>query len=188
MVFKPNKHAKFILNLRPIIITYYLHMRPSFFHQSIAFILLIAIFSGCASSTVIQSVPKGAKLYVDGQLVGSTPYTLRDTKITGASTSLKLEAEGYESLFTYISKDEEVNVGAIVGGVFFLVPFLWTMKYKPAYNFELRPVSEAKQSPADIMPANMVEKLKELKKLFDDGLITQDEYDAARKKVIEQTL
>jgi hypothetical protein len=50
-----------------------------------------------------------------------------------------LEKEGYEPLNTIFSRNEEVDPGAIVGGVFFLFPFLWTMKYKPTHNYELMP-------------------------------------------------
>jgi len=163
-------------------------MKRTFFQQSIAFLLLIALFTGCASTTIIQSVPQGAKLYVDGLLVGSTPYTLRDTKITGASTSIKLESEGYEPFFTYIAKDEEVNVGAIVGGVFFLVPFLWTMTYKPSYMFELKSIADSKNAVNDPIPSNVAEKLRELKKLLDEGVLTQEEFEAAKKRVMEQPL
>lgn len=90
------------------------------FYQGIISIFFLSIFLyGCASSTIIQSIPTGAKLYVDGESVGQTPYKLKDSKITGATTYIKLEMEGYENKITSISKDEEVNVGAVVGGLFF---------------------------------------------------------------------
>lgn len=164
-------------------------MKPgNLFVKSTAFILLMAIFTGCASTTIIQSIPEGAKLYVDGMMVGNTPYTLRDTKITGASTSIRLEAEGYESVNTYIYKDEEINVGAIIGGVFFWVPFLWIMQYRPSYMYEMLPVSSVQKNTDNELSTGIAEKLRELKKLFDEGLLTQEEYDIARKKVIEQGL
>ncbi len=34
------------------------------------------LFTSCASTTMIHSIPSGAKLYVDGEPVGSTPYVL----------------------------------------------------------------------------------------------------------------
>jgi hypothetical protein len=36
-------------------------------------------------------------------------------------------------------KDEEVDAGAIVGGLFLLFPFIWTMQYKPTHTYELTP-------------------------------------------------
>ncbi|QCR21290.1 PEGA domain-containing protein [Pontibacter sp. SGAir0037] len=149
------------------------------------------LFSSCASSTVIQSNPSGAKVYLDGEPVGETPYTHRDTKIVGSGTSVKLEKEGYETFNTYFSRDEEVDVGAIVGGFFFLVPFLWTMKYKPTHTYELKPISEVGQ-PSNLTQQNgtpvksKADKLRELKQLLDEKIITQQEYETEKKKILEE--
>lgn len=159
----------------------------SIFQRITALILLAALLSSCASTTLIQTIPSGAKLYVDGSQVGPTPYSLRDSKITGASTTIRLEAEGYEPLNTVITKDEEVNVGAIVGGVFFLVPFLWTMQYKPVRTYELHSVKTDVSTPANNLQSTaLADKLRELKKLLDEGVITQDEFEKAKAKVLGQ--
>jgi hypothetical protein len=99
----------------------------------------LAAVAGCASSTIIQSQPSGAKVFLDGMAVGNTPYTMSDTKIVGASTQIRLEYPGYQPLNTVISRNEEFDVLACIGGVFVLVPFLWIMKYKPVHQFELQP-------------------------------------------------
>jgi hypothetical protein len=162
-------------------------MKTSIFQRITAVVLLAALLSSCASTTLIQTIPGGAKLYVDGSPVGPTPYSLRDSKITGASTSIRIEAEGYEPLNTVITKDEEVNVGAIVGGVFFLIPFLWTMQYKPVRTYELQPVKTDGTSPAtNPQSTTVAEKLRELKKLLDEGVITHDEFEKAKAKVLGQ--
>ena len=140
--------------------------------------------SGCSSTTLIQSVPNGAKLYLDGESVGTTPYSLRDTKITGSSTIIKLIMDDYEPLIATITKDEEINAGAVIGGVFFLIPFLWTMEYKPVHNYELIKQTENK-SIIDDKNASITDKLKELKKLLEEGLITQNEFEKIKKKLLE---
>ena len=104
--------------------------------------LLLASFillSSCASTTVIQSDPSGATVYLNEERVGTTPYSHRDTKITGTTTVLRLEKEGYSAFNTQIRKNEEVHVGAVIGGIFFLFPFLWAMEYKPTRTYELTP-------------------------------------------------
>ncbi len=101
-----------------------------------------AIITSCASSTMINSVPNGAKLYLDGESVGTTPYRHKDTKIVGSQTDVKMEKEGFETFNTSFSRNEQVDVGAVVGGLFLFVPFLWTMKYKPTHNYELTPVTK----------------------------------------------
>lgn len=103
----------------------------------------IVLFASCSSTTLIQSNPSGAKVYLNGEYVGETPYTHTDTKIVGSVNMLRLEKEGYETLNATFSRSEEVDVGAIIGGLFIWVPFLWTMKYKPVHTYELKPLTTA---------------------------------------------
>jgi hypothetical protein len=110
--------------------------------------LALVAFTGCASTTVIRSNPSGAKLYLNGEAVGVTPYTMTDTKIVGSTTSVRLEAPGYETTSGAISRSEEFDVGACIGGVLVLVPFLWIMGYKPDHTFELQPAAQAAPAPA----------------------------------------
>ena len=111
--------------------------------QSAALILSTSILlSSCASTTVFQTTPSGAKLYMNGESVGNTPYTYSDTKIVGTTTVVKITAEGYEDFNYVLKRNEEANVGAIIGGVFLLFPFLWVMDYKPMHSFELVPLKK----------------------------------------------
>lgn len=150
------------------------------------------VLASCSSTTTIQSSPTGAKLYLNGEPVGKTPYTHTDTKIVGSSTSVKLEKEGYEPLTASFSRNEEVDVGAIIGGMFVFFPFLWTMKYKPTHTYELTPLVGTQQEPAVITPKTnspLISKavqLRELKGLLDDNVITHAEYEAEKKKILEE--
>lgn len=120
-------------------------MKPSFTLKTTAFILAIAIFFGsCSSTTLIQSVPPGAKLYVEGEAVGLTPYKHTDTKIVLSKTSLILEKEGYEPLSTTLVRDEEPDMGAIVGGFFIMPLWLWALKYKATHTYELKAAEKNK--------------------------------------------
>jgi len=102
--------------------------------------LVVCIITGCASTTVIKSVPDGATLYLNGERVGSTPYTYSDTKIVGSSNFVTLKKNGYQDFETVFSRTEEANIGAIIGGIFVLVPFLWVMGYKPIHTYEMIPL------------------------------------------------
>lgn len=125
-------------------------LHPSFNNDKLSFpmvslrlssvFLFFAFFLvSCSSSTILNSEPSGAKIYVNESLRGTTPYPYSDTKIVGSSTRIKLVKEGYEDFHTIISRNEQVNVGAIIGGLFLLFPFLWTMDYADSYNWELVP-------------------------------------------------
>ncbi|EIM76015.1 hypothetical protein A3SI_11659 [Nitritalea halalkaliphila LW7] len=163
-------------------------------------ILLAALllFTSCSSATLIQSTPGGAKLYLNDELVGTTPHKHRDTRIVGSVTDVRLELEGYAPFYSYFARDEEVDVGAIIGGIFFLVPFLWTMKYKPSRMYELTPLSELdpleqhlQEGPKQVLKeaeaiSNLEQRLRKLKALFDEGLITEAEYEMARKRALEE--
>lgn len=100
------------------------------------------VFSSCSSTTVISTEPSGARLYINGMKAGETPYTYTDTKIIGSATNLIFKKEGYEDKEVVMRRNEEVSVGAIIGGIFVLVPFLWAMEYIPDHNYELEKVPE----------------------------------------------
>ena len=102
-------------------------------------VLCATALLACSSETVIRSNPPGAKVFVDGSYVGTTPYTMSDTKIVGSTTSVRLEYPGYAPFDASIHRSEEFDVVACIGGVFLLVPFLWIMGYKPDHTFELQP-------------------------------------------------
>jgi hypothetical protein len=99
----------------------------------------LGAFAGCASSTVLQSQPPGARVLLNGLPVGTTPYTMTDTKIVGSTTMIRLEYPGYQPLDTVISRNEEVDVLALIGGLLVLVPFLWVMRYQAAHLYVLQP-------------------------------------------------
>lgn len=74
----------------------------------------------------------------------------------GSTTDIRLEKDGYETLNTTLSRNERADVGAIVGGIFFIFPFLWTMKYNLVHTYELRPMGHSsleKQAPAILKDA-----------------------------------
>jgi len=149
------------------------------------------LFTSCASTTMIQSNPSGAKVYLNSESVGTTPFTYRDTKIVGSLTTVELEKEGFDPFYTSFSRNEEADVGAIIGGIFLLFPFLWTMRYKPLRTYELIPSSYNEQTipttnSKESQVKSKADKLRELKQLLDDKIITQEEYEKEKKKILEQ--
>ena len=68
--------------------------------------------------TLIQTEPSGAKVYMNEEYKGVTPLSHSDTKIVGSITSVRFEKEGYETLYTTLTRNESADVGAIIGGIF----------------------------------------------------------------------
>lgn len=103
--------------------------------------LILAIsVTGCASTTVINSTPNGAQLYLNGEKTGTTPYTYTDQKIIGSTNTVLLKKEGYQDFLAAFSRNDNLNVGALIGGIFLFVPFLWVMNYKPIHSYEMEPL------------------------------------------------
>ncbi len=99
---------------------------------------LASFASGCASSTVIRSDPTGAAVFLNGEKVGMTPYTMTDTKPVGSATTVLLAKPGCENYTTIITRTEELDPAPVIFGFCALgVPFLWAMKYKPEHLYEL---------------------------------------------------
>jgi uncharacterized protein YceK len=99
---------------------------------------ILAMLSGCASTTVIRTTSPNAKIYVDGEYKGTGTVTHTDQKTVGATTHVRIQEEGCQPETFSFSRNEEFEVGACIGGWFLLFPFLWVMKYKPERTYEYR--------------------------------------------------
>jgi len=99
----------------------------------------LGAFAGCASSTVLQTQPPGARVTINGAMVGNTPYTLTDSKILYSSTPLHFEYPGYAPLDVTLVRSEEVDVLPLILGIFTLIPLLWVMKYQATHVYQLQP-------------------------------------------------
>lgn len=102
--------------------------------------ITVGAFAGCASTTVLQTQPPGAQVKLDGVPVGTTPYTLTDTKIVGSNTQLRFDLPGYQPYEVTLQRNEEIDVLPLIGGFFVLVPWLWVFKYKPTHTYALQPI------------------------------------------------
>ncbi len=150
---------------------------------------VVILFTSCSSSTMIVSNPSNAKLYVDGEMVGQTPYRHTDTKIVGSTIDIRIEKEGFKPLITDITKNEEADIGAIIGGLFVWVPFLWTLKYSPSHTYNLQPLTAETETQPSIQKiqssSSKAVKLRELKQLLDEKVITAEEFEKEKIKILE---
>ena len=112
-------------------------MKKTLLSITAGLLAICLLFSSCSSTTQIVTIPTGAKLYINGEYYGETPYAYTDTKIVGSSNIVNIKKEGYKDFNTSFSRNEEADAGAIIAGCFLIFPFLWTMKYKPVRTYEL---------------------------------------------------
>jgi hypothetical protein len=175
-------------------------MHTSYIRIISYFLVISVLFTSCVSSTIIRSFPEGADLRIDGIDVGQTPYRYEDSKIAFSSTDIRLSKEGYRSYNDVISKDEEVDIGPAIAGFFVVIPWLWVMKYRSSYTFNLKPEVPQDYPVITIAPPavdsttkktndqsnSKLERLRELKLMADEGLITQEDYEMQKKKILAE--
>jgi hypothetical protein len=161
---------------------------------------VIVLFASCASSTLIESYPSGAKVYIDGEPVGRTPYWYTDTKIMGSVTNVDLVKDGFEPLYTSIARNERLDFGAVICGFYLLAPFLWSLRYQRVHSYELVPLHFQVTQPEIIVPLETrplqpsqsepispkVQKMRELKQMLDENLITKDDFEKQKQKILDE--
>lgn len=158
--------------------------------------LALLFITGCSSTTMIQTEPPGAKVYADNMLLGESPVQIKDYKFATSSTYIKLEKEGYETLNTVICKDEKIHVGAAIAGLFLYYPWVWVLEYQPVHNYVMQPIGNDEEyyyndDNVDNTNNNQTNnskshKLREIKKLYDDGILSKEEYETEKNKILNQ--
>ncbi|MGJ3234831.1 PEGA domain-containing protein [Marivirga sp.] len=151
------------------------------------------LFTGTRQNVSIDSNPQGADIIIDGQNLGVTPAKIKvdrelDALLYGGK-EIQFELEGYKKLGYEL--DTRLNSVAIIN---FFNPLFWGIdiatgavtKYDNYYNFQLRPLEF--NNTQSITESNMekYEKLVQLKKLLEDGVITQEEFDKEKAKILEE--
>ena len=104
----------------------------------LTFVLAVLVISACSSTTVIRSSDPDARIFVNGEYIGTGQATYSDRKVAFSKNNVELRKEGCENQSHVFARNEKPDGGAIVGGVLVLVPFLWVTQYKDerAYEFQ----------------------------------------------------
>jgi hypothetical protein len=167
--------------------------------KKIIVLLPLLLLLGCASTTYIKTFPSGANVYEGDALMGVTPYMHWDREATGpenAGKTFTLRKQGYADKKITIQKDV-LNIPRL----FFPAPIFslpWAYDYKEEYSFELEPIGQRRApfphkisnqrsgAVVDDQPySESSRKLRELKKLNDEGLLTNEEYEMKRAEIID---
>jgi len=112
--------------------------------ESFCLVIVLTLFLfGCASQTMIHSIPEKAKVVTpEGKIVGVTPYYYWDRDISGSETFFILKSNGYKDQKISIKKDK-FNFSKIFFPPLLALP--WIMGYESEYYFEME---EKDKSPA----------------------------------------
>ena len=122
--------------------------------------------------------------------IGTTPYEFWDRETSDYTATYVLSKQGYKDKEVTIKKDvlyvHRIIVPPIIG-----LP--WLYGYNPSYFYELEKSGEqiAKQTsfgtpqPKNSDSSEYSQRLRKLRDLRDEGLITDDEYEQRRKEIVE---
>src|SRR5882672_31902 len=86
--------------------------------------ILLVLFQGCVG-VIVQSVPMGASVYVDGQLIGQTPCKFKAKTIVGCEYEVVVKKEGYADFRETVETEwDPGSLFLILSPLIILTPFL----------------------------------------------------------------
>lgn len=94
----------------------------------------ICVLMGCASTTIIKTLPEGARVKQNGMLKGLTPYEHWDREESNYVLNLTLSKEGYKDKEVVINKDVLYLHRLILPPI---ISLPWLFGYDTSYLFEL---------------------------------------------------
>jgi hypothetical protein len=120
--------------------------------KPIALMMALFFLFGC-STTIIKSKPSGAKVYLDGEIKGETPYTYTSGGIWGTKKMVVLKKEDYKESVQQIKKDKVNWVTVIIGALVFYPLLLWGADFPTEYTFEMEKLeSKPFEKPTTLTP------------------------------------
>ena len=160
---------------------------------SLFFTSCATLFTGTTQRISIDSNPQGAEIIIEGQKEGKTPTKVKVKRELNAlfdgGKEIQLELDGYKKDGYLLNA--ELNPVSIIN--LFNVLF-WGIdaatgaitRYENYYNFEMNPIEDNVAIPIKKESGDKYEKLTKLKKLLDEGIITQEEYDKEKARILEE--
>ncbi len=173
--------------------------------QLLIVLTVAAAFSSCATvltgttqRVTIDSTPPGASIIVDGYMMGTTPARLRLDRdfnaIIDNGKDISLELNGYYPEGYFLAVDIEPTT---ILNVFFPFGFALDavsgamMKYEnDYYNFKLIPLEDSPLQPGPVNDQDNgemsdYEKLIKLVELYEDGYLTEEEFESEKAKIFD---
>ena len=147
---------------------------------SLLLVAVLSLVAGCAESALIRSSPEGADVYVNNQLIGTTPVTFTVPRSELAdSYELKIEKDGYEP---YVGTMPTRIAGGRATAAVFTLGIVYAFK-SPRYiaaphAVPLRPSLEAE------VDRRLGKELRELNRRLAEREITQEQFEQQRKQLL----
>ena len=100
-----------------------------------------ALLVGCSSSTTIRVSDPEARIFVNGEYVGTGHGHYSDRKPAFTRQEVTLRRDGCLEESYSFRRNERPDIGAIVSAYYLALPILWLTQYKEhrAYEFDCAP-------------------------------------------------
>lgn len=96
------------------------------------------LVGACSSSTSIRVSDPDARIFVNGEYVGTGKGYYEDRKPAFTRQEVSVRREGCKEQTYSLRRNERPDIGAIVSAYYLALPILWMTQYKHqhAYEFE----------------------------------------------------
>ena len=148
----------------------------------------LGVSLGCVQSTHLLTDPSGAKVYVNGELLGVSPVELIVDDGPGTTFPTRLHARFERAGYEPLEKDlpTQISGGRVAAGIFTLgISFALqsTRTVRSNYMVRLYPIVAGESQISD----EWAQDLRRLQRLKDDGLISADEFERRRAILLRST-
>ena len=100
------------------------------------FIATAVMLTACSSGTTIRVSDEEARIFVNGEYVGTGHGHYSDRKPAFTRQEVTLRKEGCEEQSYSFRRNERPDVGAIVSAYYLALPILWLTQYKQNHAYE----------------------------------------------------
>ena len=104
--------------------------------KHLIFLAVFAMLGACSSGTSIRTSDPDARIYVNGEYVGTGKAYYSDRKPAFTKQHVTLRKDGCAEQSYTFRRNERPDLGAIVGAYYLAVPVLWLTQYKGYHAYE----------------------------------------------------
>ena len=95
-----------------------------------------ALLAACSSGTHIRVSDEDARIYVNGEYVGTGQGYYSDRKPAFSKQEVTVRKDGCEEQSYTMRRNERPDLGAIVSAYYLALPILWITQYKDHHAYE----------------------------------------------------
>ena len=105
----------------------------------------VCLLAACASGTQIKVSDSDARIYVNGEYVGTGHGYYSDHKPAFTKQEITLRKDGCEEQSYTMRRNERPDIGAIISAYYLVVPIGWLTQYKDHHIYEFNCLQAAAQ-------------------------------------------